>query len=172
MWTCPLVFCGLKSLPKKCLFLQQQYSGHFSFMPCQPACSCMIADHESHLLPPRIKPCGEMLLAFDFPPDPPLYALASGFPAVPAFLFDAANPSICMAFLSVSFLQVCIGSLVPPAGGVGCRPPTTLRLLRYTWLFRCTPSQKRLQHHNPSFSVLRTFCLASSCSSQAARPSQ
>ena len=87
---------------------------------------------DSHLLPPRIKPCGEMLLAFDFPPDPPLYALASGFPAVPAFLFDTANPSICMAFLSVSLLQVCIGSLVPPAGGVGCRPPATLRLLCYT----------------------------------------
>ena len=115
------------------LFCSSKHSLHFSFMPCQPACSCMIADHESHLLPPRIKPCGEMRLAFDFPPDPPLCALASDFPAVPAFLFATANPSICMAFLNISFLQVCIGSLVPPAGGVGCRPPATLRLLCYTW---------------------------------------
>ena len=157
---------------QKCFVLQQQYFGHFSFMPCQLACSCMIADQIRISCPPRIKPCGEMLLAFDFPPDPPLYALASGFPAVPAFLFDTANPSICMAFLSVSLLQVCIGSLVPPAGGVGCRPPATLRLLCYTCLSGAPLAKNSCEHHNPSFSVLRTFCLTSSCSSQAARPSQ
>ena len=44
MWTCPLLFCGLKSLPKNAYVLQQQYFGHFSFMPCQLACSCMGAD--------------------------------------------------------------------------------------------------------------------------------
>ena len=113
---------------------------------------------ESHLLPPRIKPCGEMLLAFDFPPDPPLYALASGFLAVPAFLFDTANLSICIAFPSVSLLQVCIGSLFhqPVVWAVAL-------LLHFACsaapAVRCTPCQKRLQHHNPSFSVLRTFCL-------------
>ena len=93
----------------------------------------MIADHESHLLPPRIKPCGEMLLAFDFPARPtPVctsFQLSCG-----ASLPDCHRQSfICMAFPVVSLLQVCIGSLVPPAGGVGGRPPATLSLLFYTW---------------------------------------
>ena len=96
------------------------------------------------------------------------------FPArpTPAFLFATANPSICMAFLNISFLQVCIGSLVPPAGGVGCRPPATLRLLCYTWPYGALLATTDAMHHNPSFSVLRTLCSAGSCSSQAALPSQ
>ena len=34
LWTCPLLFCGLKSLPKNAFVLLQQYFEHFSFMPC------------------------------------------------------------------------------------------------------------------------------------------
>ena len=70
-WFVDLSTCVLrfeKVCPKNAFVCSSKHSLHFSFMPCQPACSCMIADHESHLLPPRIKPCGEMHLAFDFIP--------------------------------------------------------------------------------------------------------
>ena len=49
LWTCPLLFCGLESLPKNAFVLLQQYFEHFSFMPCQLACSCMGADQSASL---------------------------------------------------------------------------------------------------------------------------
>ena len=49
LWTCPLLFCGLKNLPKNAFVLLQQYFEHFSFMPCQLACSCMGTDQSASL---------------------------------------------------------------------------------------------------------------------------
>ena len=141
-------------------------------MPFRPACSCMIADHESHLLPPRIKPCGEMLLAFDFPPDPPLCALASSFPAVPAFPIATANPSYAWHSRSSHFCRSALALLFH-------QPVVWAAALLLHSACSSTPGRQvhslpttQAMHHNPSFSVLWTFCSAGSCSSQAAPPSQ